>query len=183
MRLIAPILVFTAEEAWKYLPHVAGEPDSVHMAFFPDAAELERALDETRAKNWDGLHAVREEVLKALEPARAAKMIAANLEARVTLTASGDLAALLQKYAAFLPALFIVSQVEIAAAGSNGSGASTGLSGLKVHVEKAQGAKCERCWNYSTHVGESADYPTLCERCVGALDELERDGSLVGTTK
>jgi isoleucyl-tRNA synthetase len=183
MRLIAPILVFTAEEAWKYLPRLAGEPDSVHIALFPDAGELEHALDETRAKNWDRLDAVREEVLKALEPARAAKMIAANLEARVALTASGELAALLQKYAAFLPALFIVSQVEVVPGGSNGSGGSTDASDLKVRVEKAHGAKCERCWNYSVHVGESEKYPTLCERCVAALDEMERDGILVGTSK
>ncbi len=181
--LIAPILAFTAEEVWKYLPRRAGDPESVHMALFPAAEELERAIDDTKTRNWDKLHAVREEVLKALEPARAAKMIAANLEARVTLLASGELSSLLQKYAAFLPALFIVSQVEVVPGGSNGSSASTGASDLKVRVEKAPGAKCERCWNYSIHVGESADYPTICERCVAALNEMERDGTLVGSTK
>ena len=183
VRLIAPILVFTAEEAWKYLPHVSGEPESVHMALFPDAAKLEHALDEMRAQNWDRLHAVREEVLKTLEPLRVAKTISANLEARVTLSASGDLAELLKKYAACLPALFIVSQVEIETRPTNGSGSAAGLGDLKVRGEKAHGAKCERCWNYSVHVGESADYPTLCERCVAALDEMERDGTLVGSNK
>ncbi|HKQ88295.1 MAG TPA: class I tRNA ligase family protein, partial [Candidatus Acidoferrales bacterium] len=183
VRLIAPILVFTAEEAWKYLPHVSGEPESVHMALFPDAAKLEHALDEMRAKNWDRLHAVREEVLKTLEPLRVAKTISANLEARVTLSASGDLAELLKKYAAFLPALFIVSQVEIEMRPTNGSGSAAGLGDLKVRAEKARGAKCDRCWNYSVHVGESSDYPTLCERCVAALDEIDGDAAAAGSNK
>jgi len=171
-RLIAPILVFTAEEAWKYLPRAASEPESVHMASLPAGAELERTIDDARAKNWDRLLAVREEVLKALEPLRAAKTISANLEARVTLSASGELGNLLEKYAKDLPALFIVSQVEVEKIPADGAQAGE----LQVRAERARGAKCERCWNYSTHVGESADYPTLCERCVAALAEIERDG-------
>jgi isoleucyl-tRNA synthetase len=55
---------------------------------------------------------------------------------------------------------------------------ATGLEGLQIRIERAKGAKCERCWNYSTHVGESADYPTLCERCVAALAEIDRDAAL-----
>jgi isoleucyl-tRNA synthetase len=183
LALLAPILVFTAEEVWKLLPHAAGDPESVHMALFPAAEDLELSLDEGRAKNWDRLHAVRDEVLKALEPLRVAKTISANLEARVTLSATGDLAALLQEYAAFLPALFIVSQVEIESRATNGSGSAAGLGDLKVRAEKAHGAKCPRCWNFSVHVGESIEYPTLCERCVAALDELEGTGMLMGSGK
>jgi isoleucyl-tRNA synthetase len=177
LRLIAPITVFTSEEVWKYLPRAASEPASVHMAAFPVAAELERVLDDVRAKNWDRLLQVREEVLKALEPVRAAKTITSGLEARVTLAANLETVALLRKYAAYLPGLFIVSQVEIADGQAEGATAS-GLAGLQIRVERAQGKKCERCWNYSTHVGESEDFPTLCERCVAALNEIERDGGL-----
>jgi isoleucyl-tRNA synthetase len=177
LRLIAPITVFTAEEVWKHLPRAAAEPASVHMATFPVAAELERVLDDARAKNWERLLQVREEMLKALEPVRAAKTITSGLEARVTLAANADLAALLRKYAAFLPGLFIVSQVEIADGQEEGATPS-GIEGLQIRVERAHGKKCERCWNYSTHVGESADYPTLCERCVAALQEIEREGGL-----
>jgi isoleucyl-tRNA synthetase len=171
-RMIAPILVFTAEEAWKYLPRTAGEPESVHMASLPAAEGLEHAFDDARAKNWDRLLAVREEVLKALEPLRAAKTISANLEARVILSASGELGNLIEKYARDLPALFIVSQVEVEKIPPDGAGPGE----LQVRAGRARGAKCERCWNYSTHVGESADYPTLCERCLAALAEIERDG-------
>jgi isoleucyl-tRNA synthetase len=178
VRLIAPILAFTAEEVWKHMPHGDGDQESVHMAMFPAAEELERALDDARAKNWDRLLVVREEVLKALEPARAAKTISSGLEARVTLAAGSELARLLEKYATNLPALFIVSQVEIA--NRNGQNtASSAPEGLEIPVERAKGAKCERCWNYSTHVGEQNDYhPAICERCVATITEIDRDGGL-----
>jgi len=178
VRLIAPILVFTSEEIWKHLPQPAAASTSVHMANFPAAEHFENAFDEKRARDWDRLLAVREEVLKAIEPVRAAKTISAGLEARVTLAASDDLAKLLQKYAAYLPALFIVSQVEVARGATDGA-MTHAIEGLVVRVERAQGKKCERCWNYSTHVGESSEFPTLCERCVAALGEIESEG---GTT-
>jgi isoleucyl-tRNA synthetase len=178
IRLIAPTLAFTSEEVWKYLPRASGDAESVHMALFPDAKGFESALDEKRAQNWERLLSVREEVLKALEPLRAAKTISANLEARVTLSASGTLAALLRQYAAHLPAMFIVSQVELTSGNGDG-GPAAGVEGLEVHAARAHGKKCERCWNYSTHVGESLQYPTLCERCLAALDEIERDGGIL----
>jgi isoleucyl-tRNA synthetase len=121
---------------------------------------------------------VREEVLKALEPARAEKLISAGLEARVILSAKGDLAALLKKHASSLAAFFIVSQVEIADGPSaEGRTSAANVEGLGVRVERAKGSKCERCWNYSTHVGENLDYPTVCERCVAALREIEGDAA------
>ena len=147
--LIAPVLVFTSEEVWKHLPQPASAAPSVHMANFPAAEHFENAFDDARAKNWDRLLAVREEVLKALEPLRAAKTISANLEARVTLAATGDLAGLLQKYAAQLPAFFIVSQVEIASGEIEGASPAPGIEGLRIRAERAHGKKCERCWNYS----------------------------------
>jgi len=171
VRLIAPILVFTSEEVWKHLPRSSSAPASVHMSKFPDSKPFVNAFDEVRSKDWERLLGVREEVLKALEQARAAKLISGALEARVALAASGDARKLIEKYAASLPALFIVSQVELLPAGSH-------PDGLRVEIKRADGAKCERCWNYSTHVGESADYPTFCERCVAALNEIERDGGL-----
>ena len=179
LRLIAPFIVFTAEEVWKHSPRRAADPASIHMATFPAAVEFESALDDARTKNWEQLLAVREEVLKAMEPARASKIISSGLEARVTLSASGDLADLLRKYSASLPALFIVSQVEIATGPLEGAAPAATIEGLQTLVERAKGAKCERCWNYSTHVGESADHPTLCERCVAALSEIE-GGSAAG---
>jgi isoleucyl-tRNA synthetase len=174
VRLIAPTLVFTAEEVWTYLPRAASDPASVHMAIFPDAESLEGAFDGERSENWERLLAVREEVLKVIEQARVAKFVSAALEARVTLRASGSLRILLQKYAGILPSLFIVSQIELAPSLDGGSAAS-GIADLQIRVDRASGQKCQRCWNYSTHVGESAEYPTVCERCVAVLAEIERD--------
>jgi isoleucyl-tRNA synthetase len=115
--------------------------------------------------------------LKALEPIRAAKIISSGLEARVTLSASGDLSDLLREYATCLPALFIVSQVEVADGALERASAAATIEGLQILAERAKGTKCERCWNYSTHVGESREYPTLCERCVAALAEIKRGGA------
>jgi isoleucyl-tRNA synthetase len=177
VRLIAPTLVFTSEEVWKFMPGAASQTQSVHMSEFPTAAEFD-TLNAEGAKAWDRLLVVREEVLKALEPLRAAKTISSALEARVTLAATGELLAILRKNAAFLPGLFIVSQVEIVEGKLDGATPAASIDNLQIKIDRALGAKCERCWNYSTHVGESMDYPTLCERCVAALNELEKDGPL-----
>jgi len=107
-------------------------------------------------------------VLRVLEEARIAKRIGSSLEAKVKVVATGKTLDLLQTYQDELRYLFIVSQVELA------QGESESIS---ITVEPAAGSKCERCWNYSTHVGESARYPTVCERCVAALEEIEREGS------
>ena len=184
VRLIAPTLAFTSEEVWKHFPSSSSKTESVHMSMFPAAEDFERAFDSSRSAAWDRLLTVREEVLRALEPARAAKTISGGLEARVTLVASGELLDLLRKYAAYLPGLFIVSQVEIAEGHVEGAAAAPNLEGLQIRIERAKGAKCERCWNYSTHVGESADYPTACERCLAALVEIDRDrGHADGSAK
>jgi isoleucyl-tRNA synthetase len=180
VRTIAPILVFTSEEVWKHLPQEDAAPASVHMAYFSEASELENAFDAARSKDWERLMKVRDDVLKALEAARNAKTISAALEAKLIFHAHGDDLEFLRKYASLLPALFIVSQVEILTSHASPS-AVTGNSGgaYSIEIHHAGGAKCERCWNYSTHVGESADYPTFCERCVAALKEIERDGGIL----
>jgi isoleucyl-tRNA synthetase len=97
-----------------------------------------------------------------------AKTISASLEAKVTLRGGGDLAAVAELYKASLPALFIVSQVEVVPPRTP----AEHLAPIRVEVARADGAKCERCWNYSTQVGSSREYPTVCERCLAALAEI-----------
>jgi isoleucyl-tRNA synthetase len=173
VRLAAPILVFTAEEIWKYLPKAADEPDSVHIALFPEEQELRTGIAPAKANIWELLGKVRGEVLKALEIARnEKKLINSGLEAKVLLNADLELKAKLKHYLPQLPALFIVSQVELINAGS-GDYKSEVLPNLEVTVQRADGKKCERCWNYSTHVGENSRYPTICERCSEAIAEIE----------
>ena len=112
------------------------------------------------------LRSVRDEVLKALETARNNKLIGTGLEAQVAITASEPVYSLLHRYA---------DQLALSASSclsAPGQGSGNGTSGLHVEVKKADGIKCERCWNYSTHVGEDKDYPTVCERCSAVLKEL-----------
>jgi len=166
VRLLAPILTFTTEEVWGYFKKPAGAPGSVHLCLLPEPAELTRGLTAAvrkRLKSWDRLIEVREHVLKSLETARQEKFIGAPLEARIILKAGGDLYPLLEKYASQLPALFIVSQVEVTRQAENV---------LSVHVARAQGSKCERCWKYSADVGSVAELPTVCGACAAAVAEI-----------
>ena len=160
-RLLAPILVFTADEVWENLPD-RKEP-SIHAAEFPKASEQ---ADDALLSNWERLFAIRDDVLRALEEARVAKQIGSSLEAKVKLAASGSALELLQQHQKDLRYLFIVSQVELESAEN---------AGVSINISVADGTKCERCWNYSTRVGESERYPTVCERCVAALEEIEAE--------
>ncbi len=168
-RMLAPILAFTADEIWENLSHdeVDERPFSVHLTTFP---EVTREANEQRRSGWEGLFAVRDDVLLALEEARIAKRIGSSLEARVEIEAMRPTYDLLERYRDDLRYLFIVSDVELKRA--NGD-----QEKLVIKVHRAAGEKCERCWNYSTRVGESARYPTICERCVVALEEIERDAA------
>jgi isoleucyl-tRNA synthetase len=167
VRLLAPIIVFTAEEVWKYFPKRVGEPESIHMALFPDAEDLAVEFTQEKLAAWVVLLRLREEVLKALETARQSKVINSSLEAKVVLSAGEEVGPVLRSYKGWLPAMFIVSQVEI----RDQSAGAPPAAPVSVHVLRADGKKCERCWNYSTHVGENAAWPTVCERCVAALEE------------
>jgi isoleucyl-tRNA synthetase len=146
--LSAPILSFTAEDIWQYMPRKAGDPESVHLAVFPEG----RAPDETLEKDFESLIGWRERVTKALEPFRAQKN--KSIDARITLEAAGDRPTL-EKYAAELADLFIVSDVRIAA----GDGT--------VEVETHTGPKCERCWKHYDSL--AADPNDVCVRCAAAL--------------
>jgi isoleucyl-tRNA synthetase len=157
VRLLAPVMSFTTEEVWTHMNRTA----SVHLAPFPEPAELTAGLSESAsAANWDRLLETRNGVLKCLEEARNEKRIGAPLEARVVLTASGEQAALLEQYPEELAALFIVSQVEVKRAAEGA---------LSVTVERAAGEKCERCWKYTTDTGADSRYPTVCARCAKAV--------------
>jgi isoleucyl-tRNA synthetase len=167
-RLIAPILSFTSEEVYaamhEGLPPEA-RPESVHLTLFPEIEEREG--EEALLGEWDRLRAVRESVLKALEEARQGGLIGNALEAAVVIGAAGDAAALLERHRGELPALFIVSQVEFAADEAAGDG-------VRIEIRKAEGNKCERCWNYSKTVGTDPAFPALCGRCVPAVVEMTR---------
>jgi len=174
VRSVAPIMSFTAEEVWQYLPKLADRPESVHLACFakplnPEECLMASKMDQSSGSldgEWSALRHLRSKVLMSLEAERNSKLIGTGLEAQVVLTADGDSLKLLQKYEDVLRYIFIVSSVEL----KEGQG-----DGIRPHVEirRAQGQKCERCWNYSTHVGEDKNYPTVCERCSAVLKEIQ----------
>ncbi len=173
-RMMAPVLSFTAEEIWTFLP---GEREaSVHLAEFP-SFQASLINPELEAK-YDRLLAVRSDVAKVLELARAEKTIGHSLDARVELAAKGDLGALLQNEAGQLASLLIVSQVELCDSLEH---CTTGenLPELQIRVSKAAGEKCPRCWNYATSVGQHAEHPEICHRCLEALS-LKARGTRTG---
>jgi isoleucyl-tRNA synthetase len=171
-RLLAPILSFTCEEVWQHLPKVPDRLDSVHLAEFPATADILGdksvvAQDAQQQQDWTTLLAVREQAMKALEEERNSKRIGKSLEAQLLITAADPAYSVLARFKDQLRYLFIVSAVTLAQGSGNGSG------GVHVEVKKADGAKCDRCWNYSTHVGEDKAYPTICERCSAVLKGME----------
>jgi isoleucyl-tRNA synthetase len=166
VRLLAPIMSFTADEVWQHLPHADGRAESVHLAEFPSAKEIAMTMPAEQQADWAMLLELRPEVLRALEEARQNKLIGSGLEAQVKLTAADPAYSVLERNAKQLRALFIVSQVALA---KNEAAEAP----LKVQVSTAAGQKCERCWNYSSHVGEDKRYPTICERCSEVLREIE----------
>ncbi|MBD2190071.1 isoleucine--tRNA ligase [Pseudanabaena mucicola] len=165
-KAIAPVLAHTAEDIWQHLPYPTPSKSVFQAGWFTAHDEWQKPELATK---WEYLREVRSEVNKVLESARTGKLIGAPLEAKVLLTVSDPtqkdyLASLGEE----LRYLFIVSQAEIVKklSTTDFTGESTNL---KIAVVKADGEKCPRCWNYSTHIGESAEHPHICDRCVGAL--------------
>jgi isoleucyl-tRNA synthetase len=157
-RLVAPILSMTADEVWRHLP--GSREESVHLALFPAAAELDRLLAPELTERWLRLIEIRDRVNAALEEARQQKTIGNSLSARVELSAAGEEAELLHRYRDELPMLFIASQVDVRSDGSVSPA-------TMISVGRADGAKCTRCWRIVPHVNEEG----LCDRCVEALAE------------
>jgi isoleucyl-tRNA synthetase len=158
VRVIAPILCFTADEVWRAMSDAqkkpAGGAPSVFLTDFPEADPAWK--DDALAARWERLWEIRGAVTRALETERREGRVGQSLEARVTLSASGRDAEILASIGERgLCETFIVSQVDVAA----------GSGDLVVTVEKARGAKCGRCWNYAEAVGAFADHPELCDRC------------------
>ncbi len=161
-RLLAPILAFTADEAFENLP--GKRPDSVHLAEFPEKSGVDASELLVR---WERLYAIRDDVLKKLEEARTEKIIGSGLQAKVILRVDKETMKFLLPYYEQLRYLFIVSQVEVHEEDA-----------FSVTIENADGEKCERCWNFSVRVGEFEDFPTVCERCHEALGEIDLSAAM-----
>jgi isoleucyl-tRNA synthetase len=156
-RILAPILSFTAEEVWESL----GMTSSVHLEPWP--VSVKSRVDALLLGRWERLLVIREKVLKALEEKREKKEIGNSLEAEVELTLFKieDLE-FLRSFGESLAGLFLVSKIVLTAG-------EAGLGAPEVLVRRAEGKKCERCWNYRTSVGQDNEHATICDRCAKVI--------------
>ena len=163
VRLVAPILSFTADEVWSYLPKVEGRPSSVHLAEFPPVNELAPVESGQLRQDWRRLLDFRSLTLLGLEVERQAKRIGKSSEAKLLISGGLDENHLLERYAGALREVLNVSQIEFRPAAPREDG---------VTVLPADGIKCERCWNYRTDTAPYGPWPVVCGRCANALDEM-----------
>ncbi|HBD08961.1 MAG TPA: isoleucine--tRNA ligase, partial [Syntrophobacteraceae bacterium] len=173
LKIMAPILSFTADEAWWQLRATHPDlPASVHLEALPDINPAYQ--DEALKERWNTILALRSDVSRALETARQAKVIGHSLDARVTLGLPEGLEEAFVGQEELLGTVCIVSQMTVAADGEALDGAVEGIAipGLKILVGVAEGAKCERCWVWSNTVGRKAEHPTVCKRCRQALTAM-----------
>jgi isoleucyl-tRNA synthetase len=167
VRLVAPIIPFTADEVWEYLPN-KGSLISVHTDLFKPARE--EFKDAELIEHWDMILNVRKEVTKALELARNNKIIGHSLDAGVQLALPHNLLQALQDYREELRSICIVSTVEFAGEGEiEGGYESNEYPGLTIKVTPSPFGKCERCWIHDSTVGHDEEHPTLCQRCVQVI--------------
>ena len=166
-RMLAPILAFTAEEIWSYMPHKSTD-DAESVLFNEMYQELSVETDDAFHAKWDLAYAVRDDVQKALELKRAENLIGKSLEAKVTLHCEGALYNSLKDMKDQLAEIFICSQVEVVTGDAGEVKAAT--QGLSITVSKAEGEKCDRCWIYSETVGQHHEHDKLCARCASVLE-------------
>ena len=162
VRLVAPILSFTADEVWEYLPTVEGREKSVHLALFPKPEEVFSENPTKLLEEWKQLFAVRDAALVILEEERKEKRIGKGLEAELEIAATGEQLILLQRHAAGLKEIVNVSKVTVV----------EGVE-LKVTALPATGHKCARCWNFMPEVANYGIWQNVCTRCSDALTEMK----------
>ncbi|WP_423801647.1 isoleucine--tRNA ligase [Neobacillus sp. SAB-20_R2A] len=166
-KLVSPILSHTADEVWKYIPKV--QEESVQLTDLPEYQELPGAKE--LEEKWSAFMKLRDDVLKALEEARNAKVIGKSLTAKVTLYVNDNTKALLDSVSENLKQLFIVSGFEVAGAYDEAPEDGLKLDTAAIVVTKAEGETCERCWVVTPDVGQDAEHSTLCPRCAQVVKE------------
>lgn len=171
VKLIAPILSFTAEEIWQYLKGIEESEESIFLASWPEVNE--KYIDKDLEQKWDKILKIRKDVLKALELKRGEGFIGNSLEAQVNIYSEDkEVYDYLMSFKDQLDTIFIVSKTQVFYKEKDiPSDAYSGVEfpAIKVVITKAPGKKCERCWCYSKQVGEDKKYPTICEKCAKVM--------------
>jgi isoleucyl-tRNA synthetase len=161
LRILAPILAFTTDEAWEFLP--GRSVDSVHLL---DWSVVPFAVSSAEEATWKSLFALRQQVLPELEKMRQHKIIGKALEAKLELAGPQEILGPVLDQTEMLRELLNVSQLNLRVAGQAGAP-------VAVMAARADGQKCERCWHWETDVGSQAAHPTLCGRCVQAVTIIQ----------
>ena len=162
-RMISPILAFTSDEIWKFMPH-SDKDNSSNVILNDMPKKIDIKINDDFMTFWDEIHQLRDDVKKSIEPMIKSKEIKGSLEAKVVLSATGEKLDFLKKAENELATAFIVSEVVIEEDNN-----SCDATEVKIAVEKAEGEKCERCWSISKTVGSNSEHPTLCSRCCNNL--------------
>lgn len=177
-RLIAPLLAFTADEIWQAMPHRAAD-NAEHVILNEMPALCKDWECPEIETHYENLFRIRDDVMKALETARADKVIGKSLDADLVIYADGENYALLDSFRAELPTLFIVSAVQLNLRDGSEQNTFCGESGLMVKVQPAAGERCDRCWNYSTEctpdeAEEEEENAHVCPRCAAVLRQIRQ---------
>ncbi|MGN1051258.1 MAG: zinc finger domain-containing protein, partial [Acutalibacteraceae bacterium] len=159
-RLISPILAYTSDEIWKFMPHT-NSSDAENIVFNDMPEKLDLDLSDEFISSWEKIHSLRDDVKKSIEQAVSDKIVKKSLDTKIVLTCTDNDYDFVKSVEDELVAAFIVSDVEV----KKGS-----TDGIEITVEVAQGEKCERCWMHSTTVGQNSEHPTLCHRCASVLE-------------
>ena len=167
VRLLTPILAFTSEEIYSFLPKAANAPASVQLLDMPKVRP--EWFDEALAEKWDRILMIREMITKNLEIARKEKVIGHSLDAAITVYAREEDNALLSSLGDFFASVCIVSQAQVKTWAEKPDDLA-GEDGLAVAVSPAAGQKCDRCWIYSTEIGKYPKHSDLCPRCAQVME-------------
>lgn len=166
LKVLTPIIPHTTDELWSYLN---AEEASVQLTDFPEVDE--RSNFAQLREKWSKVITLRDEVLKALEEARNAKVIGKSLEAKVVIYADSNVLDIINDEAVNFAQISIVSQLQVAGTKDAAPENALVLDKLSIVVEKAEGEKCERCWSYSDTVGQHENHPTVCARCADVVEK------------
>lgn len=166
VKVLTPVLAFTSEEIWRYIPKRADDPVSVQLCNMPEINE--QYLNEELEAKWERIIKIRDEIAKALEGARKEKIIGHSLDAHVTIYADDELYTFIEPLQGELATILIVSKADLKKGADTPEKifVSEELPGLRVAVTQAAGIKCERCWTFSEETGNDIGHPNLCTRCL-----------------
>jgi len=172
VRMVSPVLTFTAEEVWQHISKEENMPESIQLTDWP--LPHKEYLDTALEEKWNQILAVRGEITKVLETARRNKVIGHSLDANVTVYADGKVFGQLMEVSKELANILIVSNIHVLEHVANAPEHASKIPAmdLAIVVSQAEGEKCERCWIYSDTVGHAAEHKTLCQRCATVIEKI-----------